>query len=278
MLMSTARAVAIWSLLAVAPAEATLGAFVAASDGWAVSSETAVTTGTHMPRFAPCGTASKILVTPTSLAMLTHLGDGPVRAFVQSRLEAYSTPPSPENLGELQRAAWRTMATLPAADRREHRLAARRDGRFLYVNVATVVSGVPVFTRFSLGINRDLTPMLSADVVSARPDPAEPITVEIVGDQPFFRTYVEPKAFATLMAPYRDPHVGPVDLDTAAMLSRKTIAAAIRATYEVPPTWIGGPVETATLTSAGARWVHRLPERLRGLQQAAEACRAQARN
>jgi hypothetical protein len=208
-----------------------------------------------VPRFASCGTASKILVTSTSLAMLTHLAEGPVRAFVQSRLEAYSTPPSPEDLGELQRAAWRTMATLPATDRREHRLAARRDGRFLYVNVATVVGGVPVFTRFSLGLNPDLTPMVIADVVSSRPDPAEPITVDIVGDQPFFRTYVEGRAFAMLTAPYRDPHVGPVDLDTAAMLSRKTIEAAIRATYELPPTWIGGPVETATLTSTGARWV-----------------------
>lgn len=105
--MTIAHAVVMGALFAPQLASETLGAFVAAKDGWAVSAETAVTTGTHVPRHAPCGTASKILVTPTNLAMLAHVAEGPVRQVAQTRLEEYVTPPTPDDLRELQREAWR---------------------------------------------------------------------------------------------------------------------------------------------------------------------------
>jgi hypothetical protein len=263
-------------LVLPAPASGTLGVFIPADTGWAASADSSGSVGDGVI----CGYFSKLTVTDAAIGMITNLSEGPVYDVVRRGLQRFTAAPTIDDIRSLQGAALRVLARLPESERRAHLDEAKSDGRFMGVHVLTVGNDALRVVNFTLSIAKTLEPIALDDELWSRQfHPASRVNVEIAGAYSFFAQHVERAGFAPLFAPIRGRHVSDIDLDSAADLSRKTVAAAIRATYSFPvsataPGTVGGPVETVVLTAGGARWLHRLPPSLQDPQAAQRSCAA----
>jgi hypothetical protein len=251
------------------PAMASLAAFVASRDGWALSSDTAASRdGRH------CGAYSKIVAGPVAVGALMHVGTGHAAGAIRRGIEGFTSPPTVEDLRALQATAVRVAQGEPEAHRRFYRSVASPAGEFMAITIATMTDAGLLSVQFALSISPDLTPFVPVDAFSITHWTKDSrLRVQLAGNVEFFMAHVR-TAFEPFMAPLRPLGVGGLTLEQAARLSRSAIEQAIAKTATAPPTQypIGGQVETVVLASTGPTWLHRLPAILRDGHAALASC------